>query len=104
MLGEKKALEEKGIPVQVRLRHGIVVNELFEEIRKEDFDMIVTGSSRAAGPLGNYIMGDVTSEIVNWAECPVLVVRGDEPGERKPGFLSRILGLGGGPGKEPPAP
>jgi len=101
LLHEKKALEAKGIPAEVRLRHGLVVRELFEEIRREDFDMIVTGSSRAAGPLETYIMGDVTSEIVNGADCPVLVVRGDEPGERRAGLFSRILGLGGGkPGKE----
>ncbi len=91
LLREKKALEAKGFQTEVRLRHGLVVRELFEEFRLGVYDMVVVGSPRAAGPLGS-IMGDVTSEVVNGAECPVLVVPGEKP--RETGFLSRILGLG----------
>ena len=96
LLREKKALEAQGIRTEVRLRHGIVVHELFEEIHQGDFDVIVTGLTGAAGPFGNYIMGDVTSEILNKADCPVLVVRGHEAAKgQRPGILSRILRLGG---------
>ncbi len=106
LLREKEALEAQGIQTEVRLRHGLVVREVFEEIRRGDFDVIVTGLTRAAGPLGTYIMGDVTSEIVSKAAIPVLVVRG-RPAAAKPpgpgrGLLSRILRLGAkdGEGKE----
>jgi nucleotide-binding universal stress UspA family protein len=99
LLREKEALDAKGIQAEVRLRHGLVLRELFEEIRHGDFDVIVTGFSGTAGALGNYIMGDVTSEIVNAAECPVLVVRGSQSA-KGPGLISRIFGLGSKGGKE----
>jgi hypothetical protein len=37
--------------------------------------LVVTGSSLTRGPLGHYIMGDLTRSIVNRANLPVLVAR-----------------------------
>ena len=57
--------------------------------------MIVTGSSRARGPLRHYIMGDVTREIVNRATVPVLVARSDaSPSTGFFASLKRLLGAG----------
>lgn len=75
---EKESLEAMGIPADVRLRHGLVISEVFKEIRRGDYDLVVTGSSPERGNLRSYIMGNITREIVNRAECPVLVVRGGE--------------------------
>jgi len=75
---EKESLEEMGVSVDVRLRHGLVISEVFKEIRRGDYDLVVTGSSPAGGNLRSYIMGNITREIVNRAECPVLVVRGGQ--------------------------
>jgi len=77
---EKEALQAMGVAADVRLRHGLVISEVFKEIRRGDYDLVVTGSSPEGGNLRSYIMGNITREIVNRAECPVLVVRGgDEP-------------------------
>ncbi|HXF40779.1 MAG TPA: universal stress protein [Blastocatellia bacterium] len=77
---EKEALQAMGVAAEVRLRHGLVISEVFKEIRRGDYDLVVTGSSPEGGNLRSYIMGNITREIVNRAECPVLVVRGgDEP-------------------------
>lgn len=77
---EKEALQAMGVTAEVRLRHGLVISEVFKEIRRGDYDLVVTGSSPEGGNLRSYIMGNITREIVNRAECPVLVVRGgDEP-------------------------
>ena len=77
---EKEVLDRLGVESEVRLRHGLVISEVFKEIRRGDYDLVVTGSSPTGSTLRTYIMGNITREIVNRAECPVLVVRSeDEP-------------------------
>jgi nucleotide-binding universal stress UspA family protein len=72
---QKKDLERAGVPTEVRVRHGLVVNQVFEEVREGNYDLIVTGSSQARGIFRHYIMGDLTRSILNRADCPVLVAR-----------------------------
>jgi nucleotide-binding universal stress UspA family protein len=75
-LSEQKAdLEKLGVQAEVRIRHGIVVDQVFAEAREKSYDLIVTGSTRARGMLRHYIMGDLTRTILNHADCPVLVAR-----------------------------
>jgi nucleotide-binding universal stress UspA family protein len=93
---EKESLEGMGVTAEVRLRHGLVISEVFKEIRRGDYDLVVTGSSPEGGNLRSYIMGNITREIVNRAECPVLVVRGGQApagisGTLK-GFFSHAFG------------
>ena len=76
---QKRALEHFGVSAEVRLRHGIVIDQVFEEARDGDYDLIVTGTSQARGLLRHYIMGDLTRSILNHANCPVLVARGRRP-------------------------
>ena len=72
---QKADLEKLNVPAEVRIRHGIVVDQVFAEARDRNYDLIVTGSSRARGMLRHYIMGDLTRTILNHANCPVLVAR-----------------------------
>jgi nucleotide-binding universal stress UspA family protein len=76
---QKRELERIAVPVEVRLRHGIVIEQVFEEVRAGDYDLIVTGTSQARGLLGHYIMGDLTRSILNQANCSVLVARAGKP-------------------------
>ncbi|HWN23496.1 MAG TPA: universal stress protein [Candidatus Sulfotelmatobacter sp.] len=76
---QKRELERLGVSAEVRLRHGIVIDQVFEEARDGDYDLIVTGTSQARGLLRHYIMGDLTRSILNHANCPVLVARGGRP-------------------------
>jgi len=75
LLSQKKSLEQLGVAVEVRVRHGIVLSQVFAEVGERKHDLIVTGSSHNRGPLGHYIMGDLTRSIVNRANVPVLVAR-----------------------------
>jgi nucleotide-binding universal stress UspA family protein len=59
-----------------------VIDQVFEEAREGDYDLIVTGTSQARGLLRHYIMGDLTRSILNRASVPVLVARA---GPAKPG-------------------
>ena len=76
---QKRELERLGVSAEVRLRHGIVINQVFEEAREGDYDLIVTGTSQARGLLRHYIMGDLTRTILNRANVPVLVARAGPP-------------------------
>lgn len=75
LVRQKQELESLGVEVSVRVRHGIVVDQVFEEAHAPRHDIIVTGSSPARGAMRHYIMGDLTRMIVNRADCPVLVAR-----------------------------
>lgn len=72
---QKKGLERLGVSADVRIRHGIVVDQVFEEVREGNYDLIVTGTSQARGLLRHYIMGDLTRSILNRSNVPVLVAR-----------------------------
>jgi nucleotide-binding universal stress UspA family protein len=72
---QKQDLEKLGVPTEVHIRHGIVVEQVFAEARETSYELIVTGSSQARGMLRHYIMGDLTRSILNHANCPVLVAR-----------------------------
>lgn len=76
---DKEALEKLGVTAEIRVRHGLVLDQVFEEARDGHYDLIVTGSSQTRGPLRHYIMGDLTRSILNRANCPVLVARYGEP-------------------------
>jgi nucleotide-binding universal stress UspA family protein len=72
---QKEKIEKLGVPVEVRVRHGMVLDQVFQEVREGNYDLIATGSSRARGMLRHYIMGDLTRSILNHANIPVLVAR-----------------------------
>ena len=76
---QKRELDRLGVPAEVHLRHGIVIEQVFEEVRDGNYDLIVTGTSQARGLLRHYIMGDLTRSILNRANIPVLVARGGPP-------------------------
>ena len=79
---QRRELERSGVSANVRLRHGIVIDQVFDEAREGNYDLIVTGTSQARGLLRHYIMGDLTRSILNRASVPVLVARAGPP---KPG-------------------
>jgi len=97
LLAQKQSLEKLGVPTEVRIRHGLVLDQIFAEVRAGTHDLIVTGSSPTRGPLGHYIMGDLTRSIVNRANVPVLVARSKKAdnGERA-GFWKRLQQAFGG--------
>lgn len=72
---QKRDLEKLGVSAEVRIRHGLVLEQVLRETNAGDYDLIVTGSSQARGVVRQYIMGDLTRSILNRAECPVLVAR-----------------------------
>jgi nucleotide-binding universal stress UspA family protein len=60
---------------EIKLRRGIVADEILRESQAGDHDVIVLGSPRQSGGLVRMLMGDVAREVVTRAQRPVLVVR-----------------------------
>jgi nucleotide-binding universal stress UspA family protein len=74
---EKAIIENAGVPAVVRIRHGIVIDEILAEIEQNDHDLVVVGSWPVRGALRHYAIGNVMREIVNRTDRPVLVIRSD---------------------------
>lgn len=92
--GQKESLEKMGLKVEVRIRHGLALDQIFAEVRDGAHDMIVTGTSQARGTFRHYIMGDLTRGILNRADCPVLVARAGkivDHEDAEGGFFHRLL-------------
>jgi nucleotide-binding universal stress UspA family protein len=92
--GQKQELEKLGLAVEVRIRHGIALDQIFAEVEAGEHDLIVTGTSQARGPFRHYIMGDLTRGILNRADCPVLVARAGkivDHEDAEGGFFHRLL-------------
>ena len=98
--GQKESLEKLGLRVEVRIRHGLALDQIFAEVREGEHDLIVTGTSQARGTFRHYIMGDLTRGILNRADCPVLVARAGkivDHEDAEGGFFHRVLhGFGTG--------
>jgi nucleotide-binding universal stress UspA family protein len=94
---QKQELEEMRVRAEVKVRHGIVIDQVFAEAEEGGYDLIVTGSSQARGMLRHYIMGDLTRSILNHAACPVLVARAGKTqgGRRLWSGLKRLFGRTG---------
>jgi len=71
---EKDTLESHGVPTQIRLRQGPVLDEILREMHEGGYDLIVTGSAPSRH-FRTYVLGDISREIVNRLSCAVLVVR-----------------------------
>jgi nucleotide-binding universal stress UspA family protein len=60
---------------EIKLRRGIVADEILREGQVGDHDVIVLGSPKQSGGLVRILMGDVAREVITRAQRPVLVVR-----------------------------
>jgi nucleotide-binding universal stress UspA family protein len=72
----QKAVEQAGEPgpaaVTVRAVSGLPAQELIEA--SADSDLLVVGS-RGGGGFARLMLGSVSSQVVNHAACPVVVIR-----------------------------
>jgi nucleotide-binding universal stress UspA family protein len=93
---EKAIVESAGVPAVVRIRHGIVIDEILAEIEQNDHDLVVVGSWPVRGALRHYAIGNVMREIVNRTDRPVLVIRSDiEPASLKQRLRNMVKKLSG---------
>jgi nucleotide-binding universal stress UspA family protein len=91
---EKEILERSGIRTILKIRHGIVIDEILAELDQGDPDLVVVGSWPVRDAWRNYAIGNVTRDIVNRTDRPVLVIRSDKAptplAERLRGIIKKL--------------
>lgn len=80
MAARIKAAEEQlataGVKVKVRVRVGIVVEEILAELREGGYDLLVIGAHLARTPLERLLLEDISAELLLRSPVPVLLVQG----------------------------
>jgi nucleotide-binding universal stress UspA family protein len=69
-----KIMEEVGARGSLKVRHGLVIDEIDAEAREDDHDVVVVGAHFASG-FGRLLLDNVTSHVLEDLDRAVLVVR-----------------------------
>lgn len=81
-------LRQEGLqaPIHPILRHGLVVDEVLEEIREGDYDLLVLGAHRqpAMSRWLDVLLDDVTGELLTKSPISTLVVYQQERDQDEP--------------------
>ena len=67
-------LTEMDVPGEARVRHGLVLDEIVDETREGDYDLVVVGSQPVQGWM-RFLLNDVSQQIIGCTDRPVLVAR-----------------------------
>lgn len=76
-------LADMDVPAQARVRHGLVLDEILDEICQEDYDLVAVGSQPHGGWM-RFLLDDVSQHIIDCTDRPVLVARGGSDQEMNP--------------------
>jgi nucleotide-binding universal stress UspA family protein len=71
---DQEVFKQLNVPVEVKVRHGLVVDEIISEAEAQDFDVIVMGMPEVTG-LQRYLVDDPVHKILLHGTRPVLVVQ-----------------------------
>jgi len=66
-------LAQLHVHLEAKVRHGLVVQEILEEARSGDHDLVVIGSHQGSR-WERFLLDDLAQEIIDHADRPVLVV------------------------------
>ena len=67
-------LEQMDLDLHAKVRHGLVVDEIVNEARSDDYDLVVIGAHRDEG-LPRFLLDDLAHELVLDVDRAILVVR-----------------------------
>lgn len=62
------------VDAKLEVRKGMVDREILRESQVGEYDLIIMGAKKTKGPFAEWFLGDITSEVVAHAPCPVLVL------------------------------
>ncbi len=68
-------LHARGIPVAVRVRFGMVVDEVLAELAAGDYDLLAVGTHHLEGPLDRMLIEDLTGDLLDLCPRSILVAR-----------------------------
>jgi nucleotide-binding universal stress UspA family protein len=75
-----RVVERPGLSAERILLRGRPATAIIREASEWGADLILLGH-RGRGPFASMLLGSISAEVVDHGPCPVLVVRGPEPGE-----------------------
>jgi nucleotide-binding universal stress UspA family protein len=67
-------LKAMDLDLHAKVRHGLVVDEIVDEARSDDYDLVVIGAHRDEG-LPRFLLDDLAHELVLDVDRAILVVR-----------------------------
>jgi nucleotide-binding universal stress UspA family protein len=67
-------LEDLGLNVKAIIRHGLVIDEIVDEAKSENYDLVVIGTRRGEN-MPRFLLDDLARELVLDVYRPILVVR-----------------------------
>lgn len=76
-----QTLDRHQVDGEVKLRVGVVADEIVREAHEGDHSLVVIGAAGTTGPFLRVFLGNVTNQVVEEAPCSILVVKGD-PGRK----------------------
>jgi nucleotide-binding universal stress UspA family protein len=68
---------KEDIPVETLIRTGRPWEEIVEEAKSSEYDIIIMGS-HGLGFIDRLLLGGTAEGVIRHAECPVLVVKGEK--------------------------
>jgi nucleotide-binding universal stress UspA family protein len=70
-----RILTQAGVRAQLKLRVGVVVDEVLEELQQGGYDMLAIGAHQAASMLDRLLLEDLSANLLLKSPVPVLLVR-----------------------------
>lgn len=72
LVDEKYA--DSGVELETKLRKGNPSHEICKEAKEGLYDLIIM-SNRGLGEIKGYLMGSVSSKVVKYSDCSVLIIK-----------------------------
>jgi nucleotide-binding universal stress UspA family protein len=66
------------VPGEARVRHGLVIDQIVDEIREGDYGLVAVGSQPVAGWM-RFLLSDLSQQVIGCTDRPVLVARTGDP-------------------------
>ncbi|MBK6942681.1 MAG: universal stress protein [Planctomycetes bacterium] len=74
----RELLQQSGVPFDIVVRDGLIVDELLAEIEEGGHDLLIIGAHRPEGA-PTWMLDDVTERVLLRCPIPILVLRAPEP-------------------------
>lgn len=70
-----EVLRADGVSGEIKVRVGLIIDEIVAELREGSYDLLVVGAHRSQGLVERLLLEDVTHDILGHSPVPVLVVK-----------------------------
>ena len=68
-------LDRYEVQSHIKLRHGVVTEEIVREVTLSDYDLIISGTPEKTHPIKRMLLGDVIENVIKNTTCSFLIVK-----------------------------